>query len=369
MLDTHYGGLFMLVGPINYFYNIAITMKYLPFYIVFCLALITHACSSSESPSERGNIITVTGVIDPAELGTTLTHEHLLVDFIGADSTGYHRWNRDTVVEVVAPYLEEIGTLGVHSFVECTPAYLGRDPLLLKRLSEQTGIRILTNTGYYGARSNKFIPGEVFEMDPETLAAVWIDEFRNGIEGTGIRPGFIKIGVDSDDTLSASHRLLINAAAIAHKKTGLVIASHTGPEGPAFEQIAILESRGVSPSAFIWVHAQGGSQEGIIAAAKRGAWISLDNVNAQRDKNPGSRSSTQWFVERLKAMKDAGVLNRVLISHDAGWYRPGEPGGGNFRGFTDIFTTLVPALGEAGFTEEEIDQLLVVNPAEAFTVR
>lgn len=344
-------------------------MRYLHLFTVFCLAAMIHACSSSELSSDQGKIITVTGSIDPAELGTTLSHEHLLVDFIGAESTGYHRWNRDTVVEVVTPYLEEIKNLGVQSFVECTPAYLGRDPLLMKRISEQTGIRILTNTGYYGARTNKFIPDEVFEMDAEALAAIWIDEFRNGIEDTGIRPGFIKIGVDPDDTLSVKHQLLINAAATAHKETGLVIASHTGPESPAFEQIDILESAGVSPSAFIWVHAQGGSQEGNILAAKRGAWVSLDNVNADRDKNPGSRSSTQWFVERLTAMKDAGVLDRVLISHDAGWYRPGEPGGGNFRGFTDIFTTLVPALDEAGFTAEEIDQLLVANPAAAFTIR
>lgn len=344
-------------------------MKYLHFLTVFFLAVLLHACSTSEMSSDQGKILTVTGAIDPSEFGTVLTHEHLLVDFVGAESTGYHRWNRDTVVEVVTPYLEEIQSLGVQSFVECTPAYLGRDPLLMKRLSEQTGINILTNTGYYGARNNKFIPDEVFEMEPETLADVWIDEFRNGIEDTGIRPGFIKIGVDSDDTLSAKHRLLINAAAIAHQETGLVIASHTGPESPAFEQIDILESAGVSPSAFIWVHAQRGSQEGIIEAAQRGAWISLDNVNAARDKNPGSNFSTQWYVARLAAMKEAGVLDRVLISHDAGWYRPGEPGGGNFRGFSDISTTLVPALNAAGFTADEIDQLLVVNPAEAFVIR
>ncbi len=345
------------------------TLKYLRFFTVFILAAIIHACSSQEISSDQGKILTVTGAIDPSEFGTTLTHEHLLVDFIGADSTGYHRWNRDTVVEVATPYLEEIKSLGVQSFVECTPAYIGRDPLLMKRLSEQTGINILTNTGYYGARNNKFIPEEVFEMEPEALADVWIDEFRNGIEDTGIRPGFIKIGVDAHDTLSAKHRLLINAAAIAHKETGLVIASHTGPEAPAFEQIELLERAGVSPSTFIWVHAQRGSQEGIIEAAQLGAWISLDNINAARDKNPGSNFSTQWYVARLQAMKDAQLLNRVLISHDAGWYRPGEPGGGNFRGFSDLFTTLIPALEEAGFTAQEIDQLLVVNPAAAFAIR
>jgi phosphotriesterase-related protein len=270
---------------------------------------------------------------------------------------------------VVSPYLEELKSQGVHSFVECTPAYLGRDPILLQQLSEKSGIHILTNTGYYGARGNKFVPVEVFEMNPEELASLWIAEFKNGIEDSGIKPGFIKIGVDPDDTLSQKHRLLIEAAALTHKKTGLVIASHTGPEGPALEQIQVLKDYGVSPSAFIWVHAQRGSLEGIQQAAKMGAWISLDNVNAARDRKPGSRFSTAWYVERLTAMKEADLLDRVLLSHDAGWYRPGEPGGGKFRGFTDIFTTLLPALEEKGFSQEEIRQILDVNPSRAFIIQ
>jgi len=344
-------------------------MKQLYFIGIVVLAVVLHACSTSGTTTDRGKILTVTGPIGPAEFGVTLTHEHLLVDFIGADSTGFHRWDRDTVTLAVEPFLDEIKSLGVQSFVECTPAYLGRDPLLLKQLSEQTGIQILTNTGYYGARNNKFIPGEVFEMDAEALSALWTDEFRNGIGGTGIRPGFIKIGVDANDTLSAEHLLLVDAAALTHKATGLVIASHTGPETPAFDQLDVLESHGVPASAFIWVHAQSGTQESNISAAERGAWISLDNVNAARDSKAGARFGTVWYVERLSAMKEAGLLDRVLISHDAGWYRPGEPGGGAFRGFEDIFTTLVPSLEEYGFTDAEIDQLLVVNPSKAFVIR
>ena len=344
-------------------------MKVKHFIVFAFLAGMMLACSTPEPTSYKGKILTVTGAIEPEEMGIALTHEHLLVDFIGADSTGYHRWNRDTVAAVVIPFLEELSSHGVQAFMECTPAYLGRDPLLMKMISEQTGIYILTNTGYYGARNNVFVPDEMFELTPQELASVWIDEFKNGIEGTGIRPGFIKIGVDADDTLSGEHRLLIEAAALTHQETGLVIASHTGPEAPAFAQLDVLESKGISPSAFIWVHAQRGTQDGIIEAARRGAWISLDNINAARDKNPGSNYSTQWYVERLMAMKEAGLLGKVLVSHDAGWYRPGEPGGGNFRGFTDLFTSLLPALESAGFNEQEIRQLLVENPSEAFAIR
>ena len=221
-----------------------------------CIGVL-HSCQQGNA----GKIITVNGPIEPSALGTVLTHEHVLVDFIGADSTGFHRWNRDTVLSVMLPYLEECRALGVNSFFECTPAYLGRDPELLRMLADASGLHIITNTGYYGARENLFIPEAILSSSPEALASVWINEFEEGIGESGIRPGFIKIGVDGNDTLSAAHRLLIRAAAIAHKKTGLAIASHTGPDAPAFEQLAVLEEEGVSPSAFIWVHANRGSLE------------------------------------------------------------------------------------------------------------
>jgi phosphotriesterase-related protein len=66
-------------------------------------------------------------------------------------------------------------------------------------------------------------------------------------------------------------------------------------------------------------------------------------------------------------MKDEGLLGRVLLSHDAGWYHVGEPGGGEFRPYTTLFTKLVPALTDAGITRDEVRQLLVDNPQRALT--
>lgn len=312
-------------------------------------------------------ILTVKGPIPASEMGTTLAHEHVLVDFAGADSTGYHRWERDKVVERVLPYLKEIQKLGVTTLVECTPAYVGRDPWVLKALSDETGMNLVTNTGYYGAHGNHYIPQAFYEMDATELSQIWIDEYVHGIEGSGVKPGFIKIAVDGDDQLSPEHKKIITAAALAHQKTGLVIASHTGPDKPAFAQIEVLKSHGIDPSVFIWVHAQGGSIEGNIEAAQAGTWISLDNVNAQRPE--GSEFDISWYVQRIQSMKSAGLLHRVLISHDAGWYSPGETDGGDFRGFTALFNLLIPALEESGFTRNELDQLLVKNPMEAYSIR
>ena len=343
-----------------------IILKILVYIIIFLLfGIIIITCKSSSGDY----IMTVNGIKPAAEIGRTLQHEHVLVDFIGADSTGYFRWDRAKVIEMVLPVILEAKEKGVKTFIECTPAYLGRDPKLLQELSEKTGMNFITNTGYYGARNNLFIPSSVLNSDISVIAGKWISEFENGIEDTGIKPGFIKIGVNPDDKLSPEHMKLINAAAIAHLKTGLTIASHTGPDNPALEQINILKDNGVDPSAFIWVHAQGGTVEGNIKAAKEGAWISLDNIRIRANLEPGSPNSIEWYVDRIRELKKNGFLDKVLISHDSGWYDPAKPDGGPINGFTDIFDSLVPALRENEFTEKEIDQILIINPREAFKIR
>jgi phosphotriesterase-related protein len=327
------------------------------------MALLFSGCSNAPDRI----VMTVTGPVKPSEMGKTLVHEHLLVDFIGADSTGYHRWDRNEVTERVLPYLKEIREEGVRTLIECTPAYVGRDPWLLRTLSEESGIQLLTNTGYYGAGDNRYIPAEVEEMGAMELSRIWVEEYRNGIEESGVRPGFIKIAVAPDDTLSPLHAKIVSAAAMTHNQTGLVIASHTGPDAPAFAQIQILKTFGIDPSHFIWVHAQRGTLNGNLKAANMGAWISLDNVNDEQFPDPEQTYSTGWYANRIMALKEAGFLNRTLVSHDAGWYSPGEGNGGDFRGFTDIFTRLIPELEERGFSRQEINQLLVVNPREAFS--
>jgi phosphotriesterase-related protein len=68
-------------------------------------------------------------------------------------------------------------------------------------------------------------------------------------------------------------------------------------------------------------------------------------------------------------MKERGFLQRVLVSHDAGWYEIGKPGGGEFRPYDTLFHDFLPALKDAGFSPAEIRQLIVDNPREAFTIR
>jgi phosphotriesterase-related protein len=312
------------------------------------------------SQKPDGTIMTVKGPVSATKIGVSLTHEHILVDFIGADSINENRWDRSKVSEKALPYLIEIKKLGCQTFVECTPDYLGRDPLLLKTLSDASGMNIITNTGYYGAAGDKYIPKHAYTESAEMLASKWINECRNGIGGTGIRPGFIKIGVD-DGPLSDIDKKLVEAAAITHLETGLTIASHTGPAVPAFEELEILHKAGVAPEAFIWVHAQAEKDLSLhVKAAKMGAWISLDGIGVD---------NIDEYVKMIKNLNDNGLLDKILLSHDAGWYRPGEENGGEYLGYTALFEKLIPQLLKSGFSNTEIDQLTVKNPATAFSIR
>ncbi|MDQ6481956.1 phosphotriesterase [Dyadobacter sp. LHD-138] len=304
-------------------------------------------------------IITVLGEVTAAQLGPTLIHEHILVDFIGADKISSNRWEHSQVISKVLPYLAEIKTRGIKTVVECTPAFIGRDVLLLEKISTQSGINILTNTGYYGASDNKYLPSWAFTETAGQLAKRWISEFVNGIEGSKIRPGFIKIGVNPG-ALSPIHQKLVKAAALTHLETGLTICSHTGPSIPAFEQIELLKKEGVHPSVFVWVHANSGDSNDFIKAAKMGAWISLDGI---------SEDSLTKNAATIHLLKTENLLDKVLISHDAGWYKPGEENGGEFRGFTTISDQLIPLLKTKGFTKADLDQLMIKNPVQMLSIR
>lgn len=314
-------------------------------------------------------VMTVDGYMDASDMGTTLVHEHVLVDWIGPDNTGYHRWDRAAVIERVLPFIMEAKELGVNTIIECTGRYLGHDPYVAAELSRQSGVRFLTNTGYYGAADNQFIPERAHRESAREIADRWIDEFENGFDGSGIRPGIMKISVAQEQPLSELHRKIVEAAVLTHLGTGMTIVSHSVGDVPAYEQINMLKHEGVSPSAWVWAHAQSGSLEANIQAANEGAWISLDGIRNDPSHEPGENGSIGWYSERIVQLREAGFLNKILLSHDAGWYTVGEPDGGDFRGYTDIFDHLIPELKKNNILEEEIHRLMVLNPRQAYGIR
>jgi phosphotriesterase-related protein len=279
-----------------------------------------------------------------------LVHEHVLVDFIGADQIAPGRYDPEEAFRVARPRLEEVARLGCRRLLECTPDFLGRDPKLMARLADSTGLEIWINTGIYGAGAHKYVPAFAREESAEQLAKRWIAEARQGVDG--VKPRFIKTGVNSGP-LVALDRKLVRAAAIASRETGLTIASHTGNGVAALEELDIVVSEKVSPSKFVWVHAQSEKDPAIHEkVARSGAWVEFDGIGPK---------SVDRHLECVRNMAARGLLGNVLISQDSGWYRVGEPGGGDYRGYAGIYTDFLPKLDPAW-----VRQLMWDNPRKAF---
>lgn len=303
-------------------------------------------------------IITVTGEISQDQVGFCLPHEHIMTDFIGAEKTGKHRYKIDEVVQVMLPYLQEVKELGVKTFVECTPKYVGRDVELLRICAERSGLQIVTNTGQY-AREN-MLPRETYEISVDVLADKWIKEFKEGIEGTLIRPGFIKTAVEGEKLRDIEKKLL-HAAAITSNETGMMIATHTADGSTAIEILDLLSEYNVPPEKWIFVHAHVEDDFSLVLdVAEQGAWIELDGLAWESERKK--------HFDYTKELISNGYTSQILLSHDAGWYHVGEINGGEQIPFTHLINKFIPKLIKDGIENDIIKQITWENPAQVFSL-
>jgi phosphotriesterase-related protein len=228
---------------------------------------------------------------------------------------------------------------------------------VIARLAKETGLNIVVPTGVYG-RAN-FAPKKYADMTEDQLARWMMGEIVVGIEDTGVRAGFIKTAA-SEKELRPLEAKFLRASARAALQTGVAIASHTTAGSVARTQVDLVQGLGLAANRFIWVHAQAEPDVEIHKElAGRGAYIELDSVG-------NSEQEDEKIIKIIRLLTDAGLDNRILISHDAGWYNPGQPHGGNKRGFTALTTTFMPKLQRAGLSEAQIRKLTRENPFRAF---
>jgi phosphotriesterase-related protein len=310
-----------------------------------------------------GIIQTVKGNIPADLLGLILPHEHLFVDLRGPLAPGYAQADLEVVVRVIQPYLAAIEAAGVTAFVDCAPVGVGRNVAVLRRLAESTPIHIIAPTGRY---REGLIPTELIGLSAAELAEIWFRELTEGMEGTDSRAGFIKIAM-SDDGPTPLEITSLKAAVLASRRTGAVVASHTIGGAVARREMDILEAEGHDMRRFIWVHAHTEPNTAIhIEAARRGVWVEFDAIGAE-----------QWhpqaaLLDSVVALLDAGDVDNMLLSHDAGWYDPAQPDGhpqpGGIRGYTALFEYFSPALRARGVDDAMLHTLTVTNPARAYAI-
>ena len=125
----------------------------------------------------------------------------------------------------------------------------------------------------------------------------------------------------------------------------------------------VLEEAGHDLGRFIWVHAQTETDPTVLEeAARRGAYLEFDSVGAPFQ-------SQTALLETVAALIEAGYIDQLLLSHDAGWYNPARPDGlpeEGYRGYTALTKEFIPALLERGISEEQVRRITVDNPARAF---
>lgn len=309
-----------------------------------------------------GMIRTLKGDVAVDTLGLMLPHEHLFVDLRGPFAEGYGEADPAAVWMLMQPYVQAIEQIGVTAFVDCAPAGVGRNVQVLRYIAAQTPIHIIAPTGVY---KEGFIPTDLRDVSVEYLADLWTREITDGMDGTDSRAGFIKVALVDDGPKEIEIRNL-KAAATASLRTGAVVASHTIGGRAARQEMDILEGAGLNLERFIWVHAHTEPDTAIhIEAAKRGAWVEFDAVGAE------SWHPQDKLLESVLALIEAGYADHMLLSHDAGWYDVGRPGGlppDGVRGYTALFEQFIPAMQARGVDDATIRQLTVTNPARAYAI-
>ena len=308
----------------------------------------------------------VLGPINTDSLGFTLSHEHVLVTSAGLQHVYPEFIDRDGTIHRASEDLKEANAAGIDSIVDVTTLDLGRDVRLLRTVSESSGVNIVCATGTW-----LDIPRAFWNADPDDVARLYIREIEEGIEGTGVKAGIIKVAHDKGG-VSPAGEVTLRAAARAHKATGAPISTHAwAPEQVGLQQLGILDEEGVDPSRVYIGHSNDTTDLAYLdAVAEAGAWIGLDRY-------PGSKTSeTPGWLERTETLKrliDRGHSERLMLGHD--WSveiligpRAERDADNSYNPDSYLFITrqVLPKLLEWGVPQDTIDQMMVHNPRRFF---
>jgi phosphotriesterase-related protein len=303
-----------------------------------------------------GLLMTTLGAKSAHEVGLILPHEHIFVDLRTPDVRGQGQADEADVVRLMAPELDRARAAGVTALVECTPEGVGRRIDLVAAVSRAAQFPVVVPTGLY---REPWVPGWAHAASVEQLRAWMQGELEGFIAGTGVQAGWIKLSA-GDDGLTPVETRILRAAGKAGLAAGAAIGSHTIRGQVARDQLDILAECGFPAQRFICIHAHVEEDFSLnLEMARRGAWIEYDNLGWE----PGEDFKVIQRIQRLIA---AGLIDRILLSHDMGWYTPAEPGGGTPQPFTYLTQTFLPNLWAAGISAAEIQQMTVTNPFHAF---
>ena len=356
--------------------------------------------ASGAIPDMSGKILTVTGPIDPSELGPTLMHEHIFTRYtaLAPDGylyrTGYRReGERITAATEVGSYSEPVSLKnlsairaallingdnmvfsdidlaieellhfqrwGGKSIVDVTSIGLGRDPKALVRVANSTGLDIVMGSGYYIKTMH---PLDMDERTVEELTQVIIRDVTLGVEGTSIRSGIIgEVGVGGNP-LSANEMKSIRASARASRATGAPILFHSGGRGEEkFTTLDAVASEGLDLNRVIMGHAPATDLPLVRRLLERGVYLEFDGFGQVWLFGKMETEVVEAIVQLIRE----GWAHRLLFAHDICWKTMLKAYGG--MGYSYVLEFVLPELKRQGVTDDQIEKIMVENPRRVLT--
>ncbi len=319
---------------------------------------------------------TVCGPVDGSQIGKTLVHEHFVFGFPGfqADST-LGPYDPDEALRVGVETANRAKRHGVTTVVDATANDCGRDPVLLRRIAEAAGIHIVVSTGYYfeGQGSPAYFKfraglGDAVQEIYEMMKA----ELTQGIGTTGIKAGVIKVG-SSLGTITPYEEMFFRAAARVQHELGTVILTHTegGTMGP--EQADLLLREGGDPARIVIGHMCGNTDpDYAVRVLDQGVFIALDRFGLEADAFHTPKDTEREAL--AMALISRGYTGQLLFSQDTVNMNLGRKvrwpahmvQAMEAANIERIFQVILPDLLRLGATQEQLDTILMENPARLF---
>jgi phosphotriesterase-related protein len=338
-----------------------------------------------------GKIQTVLGLIEPGQLGRTLMHEHVLCDIrppatrtdndLGPEITlentwqinygrGLKRAGRKYLLDLEDIATREVEMMkhdGGDAIVELTCGGLSPEPEGLRRIAQGTGVHLVMGCGYY---VNDYQDPRNHGRPVDDFANEMIGQILHGAWGTDVRAGMIgEIGCTAPWT--ATEKKVMQAALIAASETGASINVHPGRHPDQPQEVAdFIKAAGKPTERVVISHIDRTvfDEERLLRLAGSGVTIEFDLFGQEASYYGLSDIDMPNDATRLRlirALIDHGHLDRVVISHDICYRTRLTTFGGH--GYGHIFRNVVPMMKERGYSEDEIDAILVRNPRRLLT--
>ncbi len=299
---------------------------------------------------------TAAGPLDTGELGFTLVHEHVFMGSLEVRMNWPHRFDREAEIAHAVRVLDEAYEAGVRSILDPTTVDLGRDVAAVAEVAKRTRMQIVVATGVH-----LHPPRYLQRRRPDPVVELYVHDIEEGVAGTGVRAGFLKIA--SEEEVTPENEFQLRAVALAHRATGVPINTHSNPEaGTGAEQQRIFAEEGVDLARVIIGHSGDTTDlEYLAAVMDRGSMAGMDRFGT------GIGESTEQRIETIAELCRRGYADRMVLSHDTSCHADNFPW--KLRAsrlpewnFLTISKRVLPELRQSGVGDEQIEAMTVGNP-------